>query len=301
MTHLVFIFLCLACGAAAQRVCGPDVRRALWLAYFGTVTPLLVFVTFSTLEVDRELVSALAAVVVSSWLLAAAGHVYARAVARSRAERGALALGASFGNTGFLGLPLAQLVFGNAGLAFAVVYGRLAWLVPDTSLSTALARLHGSGGARMNLHRTAGALLLNPPLWALAAAIALRAAGAVPDVADARGVATALVGPGGFLLLGLTLPLEPERPSGGDVRRALGAVAIRMGGGPLALWLVAHATGAHVPGVFYFLAAMPCAFHLLVLARVYDLRPTLMRLLVGGSTAAAVAAVAVAVGAERLL
>jgi predicted permease len=301
VTDLVVVCLCFVCGAAAQRVFGPTARRAFWLAYFGTVTPLLVFVTFSTLEVDRELVSALAAVVVSSWLVAGAGYAYARAFARSRAERGALALGASFGNTGFLGLPLAQLVFGNAGLALAVVYGRLAWLIPDTSLSTALARLHGRGGARASLRRTAGAFLLNPPLWALAAAVALRAAGAVPDVAAARGVATTLVGPGGFLLLGLTLPLERERPAGGDVRRAVGAVAIRMGGGPLALWLVAHAIGARVPGVFYFLAGMPCAFHLLVLARVYDLRPTLMRLLVAGSTAAAVAGVAFAVEAARLL
>jgi predicted permease len=39
---------------------------------------------------------------------------------------------------------------------------------------------------------------------------------------------------------------------------------------------------------------MPSAFHLLVLARVYEVRPRLMRLLVVGSTVPAVAGVAVA-------
>lgn len=287
-------------GVAAQRFCTPALRRIVWLGYFGTVAPLLVFVTFSTLRVDRTLVAAVGAVVVSSWLVAVSAHAYARVVGRSRAERGALALGASFGNTGFLGLPLAQVVFGNGGLALAVVYGRLAWLVPDTSLSTALARLHGDDGRR-DRRLIARAVLVNPPLVALATAIVLRVGHAVPDVGPARSVATAVVAPAGFLLLGLSLPLERERPATGDVSRALGAVAIRMVGGPAMLWLVAQAAGVHVPGVFYFLAGMPCAFHLLVLARVYDLRPALMRLLVAGSTAAAVAGVAVAVGAARLL
>jgi predicted permease len=39
---------------------------------------------------------------------------------------------------------------------------------------------------------------------------------------------------------------------------------------------------------------MPCAFHLLVLARVFDVRPHLMRLLVVGSTVPAVAVVVLA-------
>ncbi len=38
-------------------------------------------------------------------------------------------------------------------------------------------------------------------------------------------------------------------------------------------------------------AAMPCAFHLLILARVFDVRPRLMRLLVIGSTVPAVIAI----------
>jgi predicted permease len=71
---------------------------------------------------------------------------------------------------------------------------------------------------------------------------------------------------------------------------------IRLGGGPLALFVAGRAIGADVPNVFYLLAGMPSAFHLLVLARVYELRPTLMRLLVVGSTVPVVAAVLVGSG-----
>jgi predicted permease len=256
-----------------------------------------VFVTFSTLEVDRALVGALAAVVVASWVVAAIAFAYAATVARNRSERGALVLGASFGNTGFLGLPLAQLVFGNAGLALAVAYARVAWLVPDTAISTTLAHLHGDPTVR----RRSRIVFVNPPLLALVAAVALRAAHAVPDVGTARNVATALVAPFGFLLLGVALPLDRARPGVDDLPRAVGALAIRMVGGPATLFLVAHLAGAGVPGVFYFLAGMPSAFHLLVLARVYGLRPRLMRVLVVGSTAVAVVGVGIAVAVERTL
>ena len=51
------------------------------------------------------------------------------------------------------------------------------------------------------------------------------------------------------------------------------------------------ALGTDVPAAFYLGAAMPCAFHLLILARVFDVRPQLVRLLVVGSTVPAVIAV----------
>ncbi len=55
---------------------------------------------------------------------------------------------------------------------------------------------------------------------------------------------------------------------------------------------VAAAIGAEVPRAYLLLAGVPGAFHLLVLARVYGLRPELMRALVVGSSAAAIVLVA---------
>ena len=106
-----------------------------------------------------------------------------------------------------------------------------------------------------------------------------------------RDAAGAVVGPAGFFLLGLALPLERPSHGGAELRRAAGALVVRFAVAPLVLFSVGHALGADIPGVFYLAAAMPCAFHLIILARVFDLRPHLMRLLVVGSTVPAVAAV----------
>lgn len=296
---LLLAFLLL--GAAAQsRAADGRLRDRVWLAFFWTISPVLVFVTFLTVEVDGELALALAAVVAATWTIGVVAYAYAALVSDARDERGALALGAAFGNTGFVGYPLAQLAFGTNGLSLAVLYDRLAWLVPATAVSTAAARLHAlrdAGDARRESRLRA--LLANPPLHALVVALALRAAGVhVPFTDEARSLAGALVGPVGFFLLGLSLPLERPAHAAVELRRAAGALAIRLAGGPLALFAAAYLLGADVPAVFYLLAGMPSAFHLLVLARVYELRPALMRLLVVGSTVPAVVAVVLVAGAR---
>ena len=73
---------------------------------------------------------------------------------------------------------------------------------------------------------------------------------------------------------------------------------IRFAFAPLVLLACGAALGVAIPAAFLLAAAMPCAFHLIVLARVFDVRPQLVRLLVVGSTVPAIAAV-VAVSAFR--
>jgi predicted permease len=287
-------------GVAAQLRAGPWARTIVWTGFFWVVSPVLVLHTFLTIHIDRALLLALAAAVVGAWITAALAYLYARLVAEHRDERGALALAAGFGNTGFVGIPLAQLVFGHAGVALAVLYDRLAYLVPASSVTVAVARTHGLRAPALAREGRLRAVVLNPPLLAAAAAIALRIAGVgVPGIGPSGSVAATLVGPAGFLLLGLSVPLERFEHGREELRRAAGALAVRFAGGPLCLWAVAALSGAHVPAAFYLLAGMPSAFHLLVLARVYDLRPRLMRLLVVGSTVPAVASVALAAIVRR--
>jgi predicted permease len=289
------LVVAFAAGLVAQRVPADErVRSLTWLVYFWTVAPILVFVVFRTVHVDGGLVLALGAAIASTWLVALVAYAYAYVTAPTRDERGALALAAACPNTGFLGFPLAKLAFGSHGLALAVVYDQLSWLVPATAVTTTVARIHGRGPGRAR-ERPLRALLVNPPLLALALALALRAAGVgIPGTDGAGRLAGDVVGPAGFFLLGLSLPLERPAHEREELGRALGALLIRFAAGPLALLAVGRAVGADVPGVFYLLAAMPAAFHLLVLARVYEMRPALMRLLVVGSTLPAVAAVVVA-------
>jgi len=298
--QLLATLVALPVGLVVQRTYRSEhLRSRAWRIYFWTLAPLLVFSTFTLVHVDRALLLALAAAILGTWILAVGAYGYARAVGRSREERGALTLAAAWSNTGFVGIPLTQLAFGHPALALAVVYDRLAWLFPATSLSVVVARLHGRVPSASGRRRRA-ALLMNPPLWAALVAVALRAASVhVPGMHSAQSWCGWAVGPAGFLLLGLALPLQRVAHGSDDLGRAAGALALKFAGGPLTLFVGGRALGADIPPAFYLLAAMPCAFHLLVLARVYDVRPALMRLLVVGSNAIAVVAVSVGAAIVR--
>jgi predicted permease len=297
--ELVLFFSFLAVGLAWQLAgAGDNVRRWAWLASFWVLTPAVVFVTFSRLQLHRELLLALAAAVLAGWAVIALSGLYAFAVAREQDERGALLLGSSFGNTAFLGYPLAQLAFGHPAFALAVLYDRVGLLFPPTSISTVIARFFGRRvdvGSDSRLR----AILLNPPAWALVLALALRAAGIHVPTGGLNDTLARIFGPFGFLLLGLALPLHRIEHRRDEVGRATGAMAIRCGLSPLMLFASGRLLGAEIPNAFYLCAAMPTGFHLLVLARVYDLRPDLMRLIVVGSTVPAVIAVSVGVALTR--
>jgi malonate transporter and related proteins len=293
--QLVLLAAIASVGVALQNRVGPHARAVVWNGFFWLVAPVLVLHVFATVGVDRSLLLALAAAAVGAWAAAGVAYLYARLVADSRDERGALALGAGFGNTGFLGIPLAQLALGHGALAAAVLYDRLAYLVPASSVTVAVARTHGQRAPALSRASRLRAVLLNPPLAAAALAVALRIDGAhLPGLGTAGAVAAHLIGPCGFLLLGLSIPLERFEHGAAELRRVAGALAVRFAGGPLCLLVAATLLGAHPPAAFYLLAGMPSAFNLLALARVYDLRPRLMRLLVLGSTLPALAGVTVA-------
>jgi predicted permease len=112
----VLLLVFLLAGAAVQIAGAPSRLRDARVTFFWTFSPVLVFVTFSTVDLDEGLGRALVAAILASWLVGLAGYGYARLVAGERDERGALTLAAGFGNTGFVGYPLAQLAFGSDGL-----------------------------------------------------------------------------------------------------------------------------------------------------------------------------------------
>ncbi|MGZ4383489.1 MAG: AEC family transporter [Gaiellaceae bacterium] len=296
MLSWLIILAAFLLGLLAQRssLAGRG-RDLLWIVNFWGVLPALVFSTFLTYSFDRTLLIAVVAVVGSSWTLLLLSYLYARVVSKERDEVGALTLGAAFGNTGFVGYPLAQLVFGHTGLNLAVVYDQLAFGVPMTSVTPILARLHGRRPGVETLLARLRLILLNPPLWALIAALSLRAGGVqIGAVHDLETICAKLIGPLGFLMLGLSLPLEAIEHAGDEVARAAGAIAIRQGAAPLLLLGLALTIGAHVPATFYLVAASPTAFHVLVLARLYDMRPALLRLLIVASTVPVVLGAAIA-------
>lgn len=261
------------------------VRETLWQFYYHVLAPILVLTTFVEIEIAAALVSALTIVIIASWLVGALAYVHGALAARTRQERGALVLTGAFGNTNAVGLPVAQLMFGSQGLELAVVYDRLAWLVPTQSVSASVARSYGTDTSRQRTTHLRHFLLTNTPLYAMLVALGIRAVGIeFPALDVAQDVMLTIVGPVAFVLLGLSLPLDRPAHSPTDIRRAVETTTIRVVGGPLVVVALATATGVAVPTPFYVLAGMPCAFHLLTLARIYDLRPEFVRLAVLAST-----------------
>jgi len=295
VVKLGFLLVALVIGLFLQRLRSEErVRDWIWNVSFWLVIPVLVFATFLNVSLTSRLGLAIAAVIASTWLLFGLSYLYARLVTKERDERGALTLAGTVGNTGFIGYPLAQLAFGHSGLTQAVVYDQLSFGVPMSSLSVVVGRLFGRRSVDASGHSRLAVVLLNPPLWALAAALALRAIGVhIPRIGTVENVAAALIGPIGFLMLGVSLPLEVIEHDLLEVARAIGAMTLKIGAGPLILLAVGMAVGAHIPSTFYLLAAMPPAFHLLTIARVYEMRPALMRLMVVAATIPVVAGVVI--------
>lgn len=293
MLILVFILVALVLGLVMQSLPGEErIRDWIWIGSFWVVIPALVFATFLEFPLDRELALAIVAVITSTWTLVGISHLYSRLVSKERDERGALTLAGSLGNTGFIGYPLAQLAFGDKGLSQAVVYDQLSFGVPMSSVSVVVGRLFGKRSPETGARSRLASFLLNPPVWALLAALCLRAGNVhIPHVDTIEELGAVVIGPIGFLQLGISLPLHQVEHDLMEVARATGTMAIKVGGGPLVLFVVATAIGAHIPGPFYLLAAMPPAFHLLVIARVYDMRPALMRLMIVAATIPVVAGV----------
>ena len=76
---LLLLFLLL--GAAVQLAGAPPrLRDLVWIAFFWTFSPVLVFVTFLTVDLDEGLGRALGAAILASWLVGLGGYGYARLV-----------------------------------------------------------------------------------------------------------------------------------------------------------------------------------------------------------------------------
>jgi predicted permease len=290
--------LCLVLGIALQRREGSArLNERIWRVYFLTLAPAVVLFAYSTVTVDRALVSSLVLVAATSWTVLGLALAYGALVARSRAERGAIALCSAWGNSAALGYPLTQLAFGAHGLALQALFAQFAFGIPAVAVSTTVARTYGAAVERpvrtRPAHRVRAALAANPPLLVAVVAVALRAGGAdlhdaVMPIGRVAGVLTGLVG---FLQLGLSMPLHRVAHDAGDLGRAAGVLVLRHAVAPLLLVGAGLALGVDVPGVFVLGAAMPVAFHLVTLAAVFDVRADLVRLLVVVSTIGAVAAI----------
>ncbi len=269
-------------------------NKRIFNFYFHFFAPVVVLFAYTVVPADAATLTGLAAVIVASWIVLGLGLAYARAAARDRGEQGALALGSGFTNTVTLGYPVVSAVFGPAGLALQVLFAQFMYLIPIVSVSTTIAA-HFGNGTRPRSWQGILRQIVNVPLVFAVIAIAIRAAGfdIEPYVTAPTNWVVFLMGPIGFLELGLALPLDRISHNLADLWRGAVPILMRLAVAPAILFGIHLATGIHVPGVYYLSIAMPAAFHPLILARVYGLPGPMMRLIVVMSTAIMVGAIAV--------
>jgi predicted permease len=276
---LLAVFALLGVAVQVRSSRSDALRDALWNLNYVLFIPLAATYALLSIELDRQLLTVVAVGIAAWWLTVAVAGGWARATCSDRIKRGAVWLAGAFPNTGFLGFPLAYLVFGTDGLRLAIIYDQISLVIPAVVVSTMIARGHGHEGTpgAGSLWRVA---LASPPLWTVAVLITLRST-VLPDPIELEAMGHAigtLVGPYGFVLLGLSLPLGGFSHGRHDVVVTAGAVVVRTMVAPMLVLLVAWVSGVDVPGSLLLIAAMPTAFHALIIGRVNGLDANVLRL-----------------------
>ena len=244
--------------------------RPLNHAAFYLFAPCLVFRILVESEINGgELARTIGFTAVALAIPATAAFVFARKRGWSRTRTAAMVLVVLLPNAGNLGLPATRFAFGKAALAHAGVFFVTASLLTYTA-GVLIASLGRSGWfkALLRLPRV-------PAIWAVAAAVVLRATGgSVPVPVDrAVGLLADATIPTLLVLLGMQLHGRGIR---GSLPSIAGASALRLVGGAVCGWLLAvpfGLEGAARQGAVLE-AAMPSAVVTIVLAAEFDVEPS---------------------------
>jgi predicted permease len=197
------------CGAAWRiiRPGGLDAdlaRAALATLVFNLMLPALVLQVLWTCDLGLESlrISALGAALVLFG--AALAWLATRFLRLSPQRRGAAILAVAFANVTYMGLPVLEQTFGPWARAIAIQIDLFASMPLVLTFGVLLSRHYGAAADGDGMARS---LLVNPPLWAALAAVALNLGGAaVPGWAERLlGSLSAPVVPLMLLALGLGL------------------------------------------------------------------------------------------------
>lgn len=239
-------------------------------AVFFLFSPCLVFTSLAGLRLGAGAAGRVAAVAASVFvvnLLVAA--VWSRVRGHDAETAASLSLASSAPNQGNLGLPIARLAFGPAGLDVAV----LLWVVGTTLWSSL-----GVMAASLGRVRRVDALLAPlryPAVYGAAAGLAFNAADVELPRAIGEPIATLAAAsiPSMLVVLGLQFRPLARRGLGVPVAAAVNRLLV----GPLVAWPLVSLLD--VPGVAgrttIVIAGMPTAVIVVILAAQLDARPDL--------------------------
>jgi malate permease and related proteins len=241
-------------------------------AVFYLFSPALVFTSLSSIKTGSGDVARLVSIAVGVFAMnAVVSTLWGRLRHHDRPTRATSLLSNSVVNHGNMGLPMARLAFGEAGLQLAVVIfvtGVVLWATVGIMLANAVA---GRGTWRTSLR----APLKYPSIYAAALGVLVNATNVhLPTfITDS----TKSLGQASIPCMLVVLGLQFRRP---DVRQLFepGAVAVnRLLLGPLTAWGLAAAIGLDgTPAkIAILLCGMPTAVMTTILARELDGKPEL--------------------------
>ena len=265
-------------------------RLTMYLFY-----PAILFSVAMVTPISRELlavplVTALAAAVggLCAWALLYRTRFGARLPRRTRAV---LVIGAMFGNTFNIGVPVLLFLHGEGALRYAVfndmlmvmplVWSLGVWLCTRLGVDRPEAAPAQGPVPRPNVFTV---MMSMPPIWAFIAGATLQQTGLVyePVVSAARMIGQPTI-PVMLFVLGLTIPWHALTPK----REVLAATAIKLLVVPVVAWALGPLFFA-APGDAQYsatvLAAVPGMLTLLMLADRFDLDAPEAALFIGWST-----------------
>ena len=275
-----FALIAIGYGVARLNILGPAIFEALNKFVYYLAMPALLIGSLAAAPVDDILnwnfIAAFTIGIVATWLtVGLAGRVLFGDGLADGTMRGVIA---SYGNNGYLGIPLAAAAFGDAAIVPASLSVLLNSVVIMTGAVVILefCRVRGSGGGGGSgvLRNSGKALASNPLIWAVVIGLVLSATGAELPLSIERifamlGQAAA---PSALVAIGLFLTARP-------VVKLLAAAAIPSLGKlalfPLIVWLLTLYVFPLEPlwaMMAVLMAGMPVGANAFVIAGHYRLR-----------------------------
>jgi predicted permease len=251
--------------------------------------PALAFALVAGAHVDRSFIAVPLTSAVVTLLGIAAGFATYKVLPwfknATRPAFGVLVLAASFGNVTYLGLPVITEVLGAQRAHVAILYDLLAATPILLTVGVFIASRYGRGNP-VSFATSVRRVLRLPPLWGVAAGIAIHLGGiAVPQVVleTARLMGKAVI-PIMIFTVGLALDFS-------DLRRlpiAIPALVLKLGVAPVLAWWCGSRfglTGEELKAVTIE-GAMPVMVLSLVIADEFDLDVSLAAMCITVSTVA---------------
>ncbi len=153
---------------------------------------------------------------------------------------GAVVLAASFPNATYMGLPVLESLYGDAGRSIAIQYDLFACTPLLLTVGILVARIHGQGGNPASLWQS---LLRVPPLWAALLGVMLNLSGIGMPAALDQWLELLAAGVIPLMLFSLGLSLRWDTIDKSRLPTVIPIVILQLIIAPLVVWGVSHGVG----------------------------------------------------------